>query len=48
MTVRVRGRGVERRALIEVSPEAFVRADLTSGSRNEEDDDAVEYDEIIA
>jgi hypothetical protein len=31
-----------------VSPETFVRADLTSGSWNEEDGDAVEYDDIIA
>lgn len=48
MTVRVRGRGVEPRALIDVSHEAFVRADLTSGSWNDEDDEQqVEYDDII-
>lgn len=47
MTVRVRGRGVEPRALIQVSPEAFVRADLTSGSWNEEDEE-VEYDDIVS
>jgi site-specific DNA recombinase len=48
MTVRVRGRGVEPRALIEVSAKAFVRADLTSGSWDEEDDDELEYDDSIA
>ena len=48
MTVRVRGRGVEPRALIEVSHEAFVRADLTSGSWHEQDDDEVEYDDIVS
>jgi hypothetical protein len=47
MTVRVRGRGVEPRALIEVSHEAYVRADLTSGSWHEQDDGA-EYDDIVS
>jgi hypothetical protein len=47
MTVRVRGRGVEPRALIELSSMAFVRADLTRGSWHEEDDD-VEYDDIVS
>jgi hypothetical protein len=31
-----------------VSPKAFVRADLTSGSWHGEDDDAVDDDDIIA
>jgi hypothetical protein len=48
MTVRVRGRGVEPRALIEVSSMAFVRADLTSGSWHEQDDDELEYDNIVS
>lgn len=48
MTVRVRGRGVAPRPLIEVSSMAFVRADLTSGSWHEKDDDDVEYEDIIA
>ncbi len=48
MTVRVRGRGVEPRALIEVSHEAFVRADLTSGSWKAEDDDEAEDDDIVS
>ena len=47
MTVRVRGRGVEPRALIEVSHEAFVRADLTSGSWHEQDGEE-EYDDIVS
>jgi len=41
MTVRVRARGIEPRALIEVSSTAFVRANLTSGSWDTEDDDGV-------
>jgi hypothetical protein len=48
MTVRVPGRGVEPRALIEVSVKAFVRPDLTGGSWHEEDDDEVEYDDIVS
>jgi Recombinase zinc beta ribbon domain len=46
MKVRVRGRGVEPRALIEVSARAFVRANLTSGSWDEEDEDGIEYHDI--
>lgn len=48
MKVQVRGRGVEPRALITVSAKAFVQANLTSGSWDEEDDDEMEYDDIIA
>jgi hypothetical protein len=47
MTVRVRGRGVEPRALIEVSSMDFVRANLTSSSWHE-DDDEMEYDDIMS
>jgi hypothetical protein len=47
MTVRVRGRGVEPRALIEVSSMAFVRANLTSSSWHEGDDE-MEYDDIMS
>jgi hypothetical protein len=47
MMVRVRGRGIEPRALIEVSHEAFVRADLTSGSWHEQGNEA-EYDDIVS
>ena len=48
MTVRGPWPWVEPRALIEMSPEAFVRAHLTSDPWHEEAADAVEYDDIIA
>jgi site-specific DNA recombinase len=48
MTVRVRRRGVEPRDFIGVSSMAFVRADLTSGSWHEQDDDEAEYDDIVS
>lgn len=34
--------------LIELSDGAFVRADLTSGSWHEDDDDEMEYDEVVS
>jgi hypothetical protein len=47
MKVRVRGRGVEPHAVIEVSSIVFVRANLNSGSWHE-DDDEVEYGDILS